>query len=139
MQVAPAVGPGDIEVEASLFPGGGEVSDARNRPTAEWALKDPVERFAESASKLASRLDANVPEGLVCFLLPGKQRELLRTGNGIERLIQQEPRRRTRKIRGVPDVESLLRLDTAVLVEIDDEWTFSTKRCLPDVGEAVAR
>ena len=49
----------------------------------------------------------------------------MRTSNPIERSIQQELKRRTRKIRVFPNDASLERLVTAVLVEIDEKWTAS--------------
>ena len=42
----------------------------------------------------------------------------MRTTNGIERSIQQELKRLTRKIRIFPDVDSLM----CLLVEIDEKW-----------------
>ena len=44
----------------------------------------------------------------------------MRTTNGIERPIQQELKRRTRNVRIFPNEASLLRLASAILVEIDD-------------------
>jgi len=116
-----------------------EVFQAKDRPASEQALKHAVEQFEEKAPKLAAWIEKNVPEGMTCFLLPKSQRRRLRTSNGIERPIQQELKRRTRKIRVFPNVESLLRLVSAILVEIDDAWTSSTKRYLPEAGEVVAR
>ena len=49
----------------------------------------------------------------------------MRTSNPIERSIQQEIKRRTRKIRVFPNEASLERLVTAILVEIDETWTVS--------------
>ncbi|MFQ5439297.1 MAG: crossover junction endodeoxyribonuclease RuvC, partial [Paracoccaceae bacterium] len=55
------------------------------------------------------------------------------TGSGrapksqVQRAIQQELKRRTVKIRVFPNEESLERLTTAVLVEIDDKWGAETK------------
>ena len=46
----------------------------------------------------------------------------MRTSNPIERAVQQEIKRRTQKVRVFPNEASLLRLVTAVLVEIDEEW-----------------
>ena len=51
----------------------------------------------------------------------------MRTANPIERAIQQEIKRRTRKIRVFPNEISLERLATAILVEIDEEWTSTTR------------
>ena len=46
----------------------------------------------------------------------------MRTTNGIERPIQQELKRRTRKVRIFPGVDSLMRLVASLLVEIDEKW-----------------
>jgi transposase-like protein len=51
----------------------------------------------------------------------------MRTSNPIERAVQQELKRRTIKIRVFPSVDALLRLVTAVLVEIDEQWAASTQ------------
>jgi transposase-like protein len=45
----------------------------------------------------------------------------------LERSIQQELKRRTVKIRVFPSEDALLRLVSAVLVEIDEKWTSDTK------------
>ena len=68
-----------------------------------------------------------MPEGLAVFTLPEHHRRRLRTSNPIERGIQQELKRRTRKIRVFPNTESLERLVSAVLVEIDDKWASAEK------------
>ena len=45
----------------------------------------------------------------------------------MERAIQQELKRRTVKVRVFPNEESLQRLVSAVLVEIDDKWAADNK------------
>ena len=52
------------------------------------------------------------------FTLP---EDLLRATNGLER-IKQEVRRRTRVCRQFPNEASCLRLVSAILMEISDEW-----------------
>ena len=47
--------------------------------------------------------------------------------NPIERAIQQEIKRRTSKVRVFPNRDALLRLATAVLVEIDEDWATSDR------------
>ncbi len=49
----------------------------------------------------------------------------MRTSNGIERPIQQKLKRRTSKVRVFPNLASLERLSTAVL--IDEKWETETK------------
>lgn len=101
--------------------------NARDRHAAEAVLNRLVKDYAEKAPKLSSWLEQAVPEGLTVFSLPEGHRRRMRTANPIERAIQQEIKRRTRKIRVFPNEASLERLATAILVEIDEEWT-STNR-----------
>jgi len=54
-------------------------------------------------------------------------RRRVRTANPFKRAIQREIKRRTRKIRVFPNEASLERLATAILVEIDEEWTSTTR------------
>jgi putative transposase len=58
----------------------------------------------------------------------------MRTSNPIERAVQQEIKRRTLKVRVFPNEDSLLRLVTAVLVEIDEEWA-TTDRVYINMGD----
>lgn len=51
----------------------------------------------------------------------------MRTSNPMERAVQQELKRRTAKVRVFPSEESLLRLVSAILVEIDEKWASDTK------------
>jgi transposase-like protein len=45
----------------------------------------------------------------------------------MERSVQQELKRRTVKVRVFPNDDALLRLVSAVLVEIDEKWASETK------------
>jgi putative transposase len=89
---------------------------------AEAELSRIVGTYTDTAPKLAQWLERNVPEGLAIFSLPEAHRRRMRTANPIERAIQQELKRRTRKIRVFPNEASLERLATAILVEIDEDW-----------------
>ena len=93
-------------------------------------MKELVSEYEKTAPKLAEWLEHNIPEGLTVLSLPENHRKRMRTSNGIERPIQQELKRRTRKIRIFPNTDSLLRLCTAILIEIDDEWTAPNHRYL---------
>ena len=66
--------------------------------------------------------EENVPEGLAVFTLPEHHRKRMRTSNPIERSVQQELKRRTVKVRVFPGEDALLRLVSAVLAEIDEDW-----------------
>jgi len=103
------------------------VWNARDRVTAETELDRLVKDYGDSAPKLARWLEQAIPDGLTVFSLPEGHRRRMRTANPIERAIQQEIKRRTRKIRVFPNEASLERLATAILVEIDEEWTSTTR------------
>jgi putative transposase len=103
------------------------VWDAPSLGSAEEELKRLVAKYRTPAPKLAAWLENNVPEGLAVFKLPRDHWRTMRTSNPIERSIQQEIKRRTRKIRVFPNEASLLRLVTAILVEIDEQWAASQK------------
>src|SRR5919202_3695996 len=104
---------------------GGELRRIWNAPTlavAEAELARLVADYRGTADRLADWLEQNVPEGLALFSLPESHRRRLRTANPIERAIQQEIKRRTVKVRVFPNRDALLRLASAILVEIDEEW-----------------
>jgi putative transposase len=104
-----------------------EIWNAKNLAAAEAELKCLVEAYRKNAPELAAWLEAAIPEGLAVFTLPEHHRKRMRTANPIERAIQQELKRRTVKVRVFPNNASLLRLVTAVLVEIDETWQASTQ------------
>jgi transposase-like protein len=105
------------------------VFNAANRIEAERLLGLMVKKYAPVAPKLAAWLEENVPEGLTVFDFPVEHRRRLRTINGLERL-NREIKRRTRVATLFPNEASLLRLATAVLMEVDEEWQ-TEKRYLP--------
>lgn len=101
-----------------------QVLHAPTRPQADALLKTLVAKHRPAAPELADWLEANVPESLTVLSLPCEHRPRLRTSNAAERL-NQEIKRRTRVARVFPNPDSLLRLVTAVLNEISDDWESS--------------
>ncbi len=97
------------------------IFNAATRADAEILLKKAIEKYASKASKLAVWMEDNVPESLTVFAFPDTHRRTLRTTNGLERL-NREIRRRTRVATLFPNEASCLRLVTAVVMEISDEW-----------------
>jgi len=75
----------------------------------------------KTAPDFAHRLEANIPEALTVFAFPTAHRRRLRTSNGLERL-NKEIKRRTRVATLFPNEASVLRLVSAVLSEINDDW-----------------
>jgi putative transposase len=109
---------------------GAELRSVWNAATlakAQIALDELVAGYRDTAPSLASWLENAVPEGLAVFTLPEHHRRRLRTSNLIERAVQQELKRRTVKVRVFPNDQALLRLVSAVLVEIDETWASDTK------------
>lgn len=94
---------------------------APTREAAEGLLCRQVGEWNKTNPKLALWAEANLPEGLSVLAFPEAHRRLLRTTNGLER-VNQEVRRRTRVCRQFPNEASCLRLVSAVLMEISDEW-----------------
>jgi putative transposase len=97
------------------------IFDAPDRATAEVYLARTVAKYKQSASRLSEWMAANIPEGLTVFAFPASFRRLLRTTNGVERL-HREIRRRARVVSIFPNSASCLRLVSAVLAEISEEW-----------------
>lgn len=94
---------------------------APNRAEADALLARTVQKYAKTASKLATWLETAIPEGLTVFAVPPGHRQRLRTVNGLERL-NQEIRRRTRVVGVFPNEASCLRLVSALAMEASDEW-----------------
>jgi len=94
---------------------------ASDRDDANQKLKDFIRDYEKSAPKLADWAEKNIPEGLTVFKLPADHRKRMRTSNSIERL-NKEIKRRTRVATLFPNEASLLRLVSAVLAEISEEW-----------------
>jgi len=97
------------------------IFNAPDRTTAEAYLVKAVEKYRKTASRLAEWMAVNIPEGLMIFSFPTTHRRLIRTTNGVERL-HREVRRRARVVSIFPSPVSCLRLVSAVLAEISDEW-----------------
>jgi putative transposase len=97
------------------------VLDAGDRAEADRRLAALVAKYASTAPKLAAWLEANVPEALTVLSLPAAHRRKLRTTNMLER-INKEIKRRTRVATLFPNEQSALRLVTAVLMEISEDW-----------------
>jgi putative transposase len=121
------------EMKRAVLDDLGSVLDAADERTATEQLARVVRKYQSSAPKLASWMEAHVPESLTVLALPASHRRRLRTTNVLERL-NRELKRRTRVATLFPNEASLLRLVTGVLMEISDEWetgkryvTFETK------------
>jgi len=90
-----------------------------------------VKKYASPAPCLSEWLEHIVPAGLTGLALPPDQRRQLETTNGLERL-NKEIKRRTRVATLFPGEPLLLRLVSAALMEISEEW--ENRKSLPSNG-----
>lgn len=97
------------------------IFNAPDRATADAYLAKAVIKYQKTASRLSEWMATDILEGLTVFSFPGAFRKLLRTTNGVERL-HREVRRRARVVSIFPNKASCLRLVSAVLNEISEEW-----------------
>ena len=92
-----------------------------DRARAEERLRELVEKYRNSASRLSAWLEEAIPEGLTVFQASEHHRRRLRTTNMNENLNRQI-KRRTRVAGLFPNEASVLRIVTAILMETSEEW-----------------
>jgi len=105
------------------------IFNAPNREEADRLLAKTIEKYSEKAGRLAVWLEENVPDGLTVFALPEKHQRRLRTTNMVERQ-NREIKRRTRVSGLFPNEASLLRLVSAILMEVSEDWESTEKAYL---------
>ncbi len=97
------------------------IFNADDRNHAQARLESFLATYRETHPKLADWAETNLPEGFTVFNLPEEHRKRTRTSNACETLNSQI-KRRTRVVGLFPNEDSLLRLVTAVLIEISETW-----------------
>jgi putative transposase len=102
------------------------VFNAPGRVEAERLLQATVKKYAQSAPRLSEWIEANVYQGLTVMSFPVEHQKRLRTTNLNER-VNRELKRRTRVVNVFPNAQSLERLATAVLMEMDEDWQSGTR------------
>ena len=88
---------------------------------AEARLAELVAAHQKASPNLAQWLETNLPEGFAVFALPERHRLRLRTSNMAERL-HCEIKRRSRVASLFPNEASVLRLVTAIHIEVSEDW-----------------
>lgn len=113
-----------------------EIADAMrdifNSPTLEMAQemkRQTIEKYKIKAPEFVKWLEENIDEGLTVYQFPREHRIKIRTSNGMER-VNREIKRRTRVAVLFPNKESALRLVTAILMEIHEDWASSRSNYL---------
>ena len=87
-------------------------------------------RHTQFYRKFVTLPESEIPEGLTVFNLAPDSigvRRKLRTTNMVE-FQNKELKKRTRCIKLFPNKESLLRIATALLIELDETWLGESKR-----------
>lgn len=107
-----------------------DIFNAPNETEAKRLLGLAVDKYKEKESRLAEWIGSNIDESFTVFRLPKVHRQKLRTSNLAER-VNKEIRRRTKVVGIFSNEESCLRLVSAILCEIHEEW-IQGKRYLPE-------
>jgi transposase-like protein len=97
------------------------IFNAPDAVEAQRLLERFVTAYETTAPDLAAWAETALPEGLTVFTLPEHQRKRMRTSNAVER-VNKEIKRRTRVATLFPNEASCLRLVTAVVMEISEDW-----------------
>ena len=84
-------------------------------------LDEAVAKYSKCQAKLAAWMEDNIPEGFTVFAFPASVRQFLRTNNMMENLNKQI-KSRTRLVPAFPNINSLMRLVSAICIEISDDW-----------------
>jgi putative transposase len=102
--------------------------NAPDRKIAEEFLQAAVQKYAVSAPHLSAWLENNLAEGFTVFDFPLEHRRSIRTTNSLER-VNREIKRRTRVVGVFPNEASCLRLVSALLIEVSEEWQIGKRYC----------
>ena len=103
-----------------------DIYNAPDKDEATSRLKKAVEKYEEKAPRFSKWMDENCEEGMSYYQFSSQHWKKIRTNNASERL-NQEIKRRTSIARLFPNTQSCLRLATAVVVEIHEEWICGRK------------
>jgi len=100
------------------------IFNAPSEDEAKRLLSQLLKNYEKSAPRLVDWAEENITEGFTVFQFPDDHWRRIRTSNVLER-INKEIRQRTRVANIFPNDASCLRLVSAVLMEISEEWETS--------------
>jgi len=104
------------------------IFNAPDKKSADQYLQVTIQKYSRSAPRLSTWMERNLAEGFIVFDFPLEHRRSIRTTNSLER-INSEIRRRTRVVGVYPKEASCLRLISARLMEISEEWQIGKRYC----------
>ncbi|MEG0142813.1 MAG: IS256 family transposase [Akkermansia sp.] len=97
------------------------IFNAPDRHASQTLLEEIATQYEKTAPRLSSWMLENIPEGLTLQDFPEPIRKKLRTSNMMEN-INRQIKRRTKVACLFPNTDSILRLVSAILQEISNEW-----------------
>lgn len=103
-----------------------DIYSALSKEEAKTRLKAAVDHYGEKWPKFSQWMEENCEESMSFYDYPKAHWRRIRTNNTSERL-NQEIKRRTSVARLFPNSEAALRVATAVIVEIHEEWISGRK------------
>lgn len=109
-----------------------DIFTAASETDAQRLLEAAVDKYQDKASKLAAWMIDNIPDGFAVFALPKPHRRRMATTNAVENLNKQI-KRRTRVASLFPNEASLLRLVSAIMMEISEDW--ETGKCYLNMND----
>lgn len=103
-----------------------EMFDSNTLSEAKAKMNQIIEDYQDIAGEAMRALDEGFYDAMNIMSLPQKYRKILRTSNILERE-NQELRKREKVIKIFPNVESVVRLMGAVLMDDNDEWSVRSR------------
>ena len=126
-----------VDMKKEVAAGIRKIFDANSEEEAREKLRAFVHKYEKTASKLSEWAEINVGECFSVFSQPECYRQKLRTTNLAERW-NREIARRTRVVSIFPNLASCERLISALLMEVSEEWSTSSRRYLPERTKALS-
>ena len=102
--------------------------NAPDRKTVGEHRQAVIQKYAVPTARLSAWMEESLAEGLTIFDFPLEHLRPIRTTNSLER-INKEIRRRIRVVGVFPNDASCLRLISALLTEISEEWQNGKRYC----------
>ena len=110
-----------IEMKSQVASDIRQIFNSTDRMSAQVLLEASSKRYEKSAPQFSEWLLSNIPEGLTVQNFPEDIRRKLRTFNMMEN-INRQIKRRTKVACLFPNINSILRLVSAIIQQISDEW-----------------
>lgn len=108
--------------------------NASDRKAAEDLLHKAIQKYSSSAPRLSAWLENNLAEGFTVFDFTIDHKRIIWMSNSLEK-VNLVIKRRTRVVGFFPNEVSCLRLVSAILMEISEEWQIGKHYCMACSGD----